>query len=88
MGGNILKLRSEELREEGYAEGQREGRIEGIAEGRAEGIAEGREEGKAEGLKEGKKIIALRMYRAGMGLQEISDMVDMPEQDIKEWLQG
>ncbi len=61
MGGNILKLRSEELREEGYAEGQREGRIEGIAEGRAEGIAEGREEGKAEGLKEGKKIIALRM---------------------------
>ena len=80
MGGNILKLRSEELREEGYAEGQREGRIEGIAEGREEGIAEG--------LKEGKKIIALRMYRAGMGLQEISDMVDMPEQDIREWLQG
>ena len=36
MGGNILKLRSEELREEGYTEGliegQREGRIEGIAE--------------------------------------------------------
>ena len=72
MGGNILKLRSEELREEGYAEGQREGR----------------EEGKAEGKTEERKIIALRMYRAGMGLQEISDMVDMPEQDIKEWLQG
>lgn len=33
MGGKVLKLRSEELREEGFEEGKAEGKAEGLAEG-------------------------------------------------------
>ena len=36
MGGKILKLRSEELLEQGEAKGRREGRITGLQEGRRE----------------------------------------------------
>ena len=65
MGGNILKLRSEELFEEGYEDGH----VEGLNEGRSEE----------------KKIIALRMFRAGMKLDNIADMVDASEDEIRSW---
>lgn len=63
MGGNILKLRSEELFEEGY------------------------EDGHVEGRSEEKKIIALRMFRAGMKLDYIADMVDASEDEIRSWIE-
>ena len=62
MGGNILKLKSEELIEEGYAEGHFEGRSEE------------------------KKIIALRMFKAGMRPDQIADMVDASYEDVLMWV--
>lgn len=75
MGGNILKLRSEELIEEGYAEGHSRGRNEGMKEGIKEGQIEER------------KIIALRLFNAGMDMDRIADMVDAPEEEIRSWIE-
>ena len=61
MGGNILKLRSEEIFEEDY------------------------EDGHVEGRNEEKKIIALRMFRAGMKLDNIAHMVAASEDEIRSW---
>lgn len=54
MGGKILTLKSEELRQEGRTEGRTEGR------------AEGRAEGRTEGRNEEKRKIAVRMQASGM----------------------
>lgn len=75
MGGNILKLRSEELIEEGYAEGHSRGRNEGLKEGIKEGQIEER------------KIIALRMFNSGMDMDRIADMVDASEEEIRSWIE-
>ena len=74
MGGNILKLRSEELIEEGYAEGHSRGRNEGLKEGIKEGQIEER------------KIIALRMFNSGMDMDRIADIVDASEDEIRSWI--
>ena len=78
MGGNILKLRSEELIEEGYVEGHSRGRNEGLKEGIKEGIKEGQIEER--------KIIALRMFNSGMDMDRIADMVDASEEEIRSWI--
>lgn len=74
MGGNILKLRSEELIEEGYAEGHSRGHNEGLKEGIKEGQIEER------------KIIALRMFNSGMDMDRIADIVDASEEEIRSWI--
>ena len=74
MGGNILKLRSEELIEEGYAEGHSRGRNEGLKEGIKEGQIEER------------KIIALRMFNSGMDMDRIADILDASEDEIRSWI--
>ena len=51
MGGKVLQLESERLREEGI----KKGKAEGIKEGKAEGIKEGKAEGIKEGMKKGMK---------------------------------
>ena len=68
MGGNILKLRSEELLEDGYNEGHIEGRKEGQIQER--------------------KTIALRMFKAGMKLDNIADMVDASADEVRSWIYG
>ena len=75
MGGNILKLRSEELRE------VRE-------EGMEIGLKQGRDEGLSEGRSEEKKLIALRMYNAHMDINDISAMVDAPADEIEGWIKA
>ena len=50
MGGKILKLESERLRELGEAKGRAEGRIQGQAEGRIQGQAEGRKTERIEAI--------------------------------------
>ena len=50
MGGKILKLESERLRELGEAKGRAEGRIQGQAEGRIQGQAEGRKTERVEAI--------------------------------------
>ena len=69
--------------EEGLEQGRAEGRAEGIAEGRAEGIAEGRAEGRAEGQKDKALEIAQNLRKAGMSIQEISQMTGLSETDIE-----
>ena len=43
-------------------------------------------EGLNEGRSEEKKIIALRMFRAGMKLDNIADMVDASKDEIRSWI--
>ena len=50
MGGKILQLESERLRELGEAKGRAEGRIQGQAEGRIQGQAEGRKTERIEAI--------------------------------------
>lgn len=60
MGGKILTLKSEELRQEGRTEGRTEGRAEGRTEGR----------------NEEKRKIAVRMQASGMPVGQIAAFVD------------
>ena len=51
-----------------------------------EGRAEGREEGRAEGREEGLQMVAKRMYSKGKTAEEISDMVDVGIETVKQWI--
>ncbi len=55
----------------------------GRTAGRAQGRAEGKAEGKAEGRIEEKKEIAMKMWQAGMTVNQIIQMTGLSEQDIK-----
>ena len=59
-----------------------EGRAKGHAIGHAEGHAEGRAEGLAEGLAEA----ARRMLAAGMAVESVAEILQIPEEKIKEML--
>src|SRR5574344_1497170 len=67
---------------EGRTEGRAEGRAEGREEGRAEGREEGRAEGRAEGEKNMAKTMALKMKRAGMDIQQISQFTGLSKEEI------
>ena len=68
---------------QGHEKGLEEGLEQGRAEGRAEGIAEGRAEGRAEGQKDKALEIAQNLRKAGMSIQEISQMTGLSETDIE-----
>ena len=55
---------------------------EAIAEGRAKGHAIGHAEGRAEGLAEA----ARRMLAAGMTAESVAEILQIPEEKIKEML--
>ena len=55
---------------------------EAIAEGHAEGLVAGRAEGHAEGLAEA----ARRMLAAGMTVESVAEILQIPEEKIKEML--
>lgn len=63
-----------------------EGRAKGHAIGHAEGRAEGRAEGHAEGLAEGLAEAARRMLAAGMTVESVAEILQIPEEKIKEML--
>ena len=50
------------------------------------GFAEGRAEGIAEGIKFRKVEIARKMLQRGMAVDEVSEVVDMTIQEIKEMM--
>ncbi|MDE5813306.1 MAG: Rpn family recombination-promoting nuclease/putative transposase [Muribaculaceae bacterium] len=58
-------------------------RAEGWDEGHAEGRAKGRAEGRTEGLLEGKVLVAKKMKEAGMELEQIAQITEIPLSQIK-----
>ena len=59
---------------------------EAIAEGRAKGHAIGHAEGHAEGRAEGLAEAARRMLAAGMTVESVAEILQIPEEKIKEML--
>ena len=66
---------SEGVEEMGYAKGEAAGMIAGKAAGRAEGEIIGEARGKSEFI--------LNMYKKGYSLEQIMDVTDMSETEIK-----
>ena len=86
---------SEGVEEMGYAKGEAAGMIAGKAAGRAEGEkigeargkvigrSEGRLEGRLEGKSEERADIVLKMHKKGYSLEQIMDVTEMSEAEIK-----
>ena len=82
---------SEGVEEMGYVKGEAAGMIAGKAAGRAEGekIGEargkaiGRSEGRLEGKSEERADIILKMHKKGYSLEQIMDVTEMSEAEIK-----
>ena len=66
---------SEGVEEMGYAKGEAAGRAIGRSEGRLEGKLEGRSEERAD--------IILKMHKKGYSLEQIMDVTEMSEAEIK-----
>ena len=77
-----LRNQMEYALNEAIAEGRAKGHAIGHAEGHAEGLVEGRAEGLAEGLAEA----ARRMLAAGMAVESVAEILQIPEEKIKEML--
>ena len=80
---NIMCNLSEGVEEMGYAKGEAAGMIAGKAAGRAEGEKIGEARGKAIGRSEGRTDIILKMYKKGYSLEQIMDVTEMSEAEIK-----
>ena len=74
---------SEGVEEMGYAKGEAAGMIAGKAAGRAEGEKIGEVRGKAIGRSEERSDIILKMHKKGYSLEQIMDVTDMSEAEIK-----
>ena len=78
---------SEGVEEMGYAKGEAAGMIAGRAEGEkigeARGKAIGRSEGRLEGKSEERADIILKMHKKGYSLEQIMDVTEMSETEIK-----
>ena len=78
---------SEGVEEMGYVKGEAAGMIAGRAEGEkigeARGKAIGRSEGRLEGKSEERADIILKMHKKGYSLEQIMDVTDMSEDEIK-----
>ena len=78
---------SEGVEEMGYAKGEAAGKAEGEKIGEARGKAIGRSEGRLEGRLEGKSEeradIILKMHKKGYSLDQIMDVTEMSEAEIK-----
>ena len=66
---------SEGVEEMGYAKGEAAGKVIGRSEGRLEGKLEGRSEERAD--------IILKMHKKGYSLEQIMDVTEMSEAEIK-----
>ena len=81
-----LRNQMEYALNEAIAEGRAKGHAIGLAEGLAEGHAEGRAEGLVEGHAEGLAEAARRMLAAGMTVESVAEILQIPEEKIKEML--
>ena len=86
-GVKIMCNLSEGVEEIGYVKGEAAGMIAGRAEGEkigeARGKAIGRSEGRLEGKSEERADIILKMHKKGYSLEQIMDVTEMSEAEIK-----
>ena len=83
---NQMEYALNEAIAEGHAKGLAIGHAEGHAKGLAIGHAEGHAEGLAEGHAEGLAEAARRMLAAGMAVESVAEILQIPEEKIKEML--
>ena len=74
---------SEGVEEMGYAKGEAAGKAAGRAEGEKIGEARGKVIGRSEGRSEERVDIILKMHKKGYSLEQIMDVTDMSESEIK-----
>ena len=74
---------SEGVEEMGYAKGEAAGKAAGRAEGEKIGEARGKVIGRSEGRSEERVDIILKMHKKGYTLEQIMDVTDMSESEIK-----
>ena len=74
---------SEGVEEMGYAKGEVAGKAAGRAEGEKIGEARGKVIGRSEGRSEERVDIILKMHKKGYTLEQIMDVTDMSESEIK-----
>ena len=74
---------SEGVEEMGYAKGEAAGKAAGRAEGEKIGEARGKVIGRSEGRSEERVDIILKMHKKGYTLEQILDVTDMSESEIK-----
>ncbi len=74
---------SEGVEEMGYAKGEAAGKATGRAEGEKIGEARGKVIGRSEGRSEERVDIILKMHKKGYTLEQIMDVTDMSESEIK-----
>ena len=74
---------SEGVEEMGYAKGEAAGKAAGRAEGEKIGEARGKVKGRLEGRSEERVDIILKMHKKGYTLEQIMDVTDMSESEIK-----
>ena len=86
-GVKIMCNLSEGVEEMGYVKGEAAGMIAGRAEGEkigeARGKSIGRSEGRLEGKSEERADIILKMHKKGYSLEQIMDVTEMSEAEIK-----
>ena len=74
---------SEGVEEMGYVKGEAAGMIAGRAEGEKIGEARGKAIGRSEGKSEERADIILKMHKKGYSLEQIMDVTEMSEAEIK-----
>ena len=82
-GVKIMCNLSEGVEEMGYAKGEAAGKAAGRAEGEKIGEARGKVKGRLEGRSEERVDIILKMHKKGYTLEQIMDVTDMSESEIK-----
>ena len=71
---------SQGIKEQAYAEGTENGIVKGVAIGKQEGITIGKGEGIAQTI--------IKMYRKGYEAEQISDILDMEVEEIREIIEN
>ena len=64
---------------------KRWGLEEGLQKGMEEGLQKGREEGREEGRDAERRAIALRKLSRGIRPEEIADLLQVPEEQVRQW---
>ena len=85
---NLSQGIKEQAYEEGTENGIAIGKQEGITIGKQEGITIGKQEGITIGKREGIAEIIIKMYRKGYEAEQISDILDMEIEEIREIIEN
>ena len=79
---------SQGIKEQAYAEGTENGIAKGVAIGKQEGITIGKQEEITIGKREGIAETIIKMYRKGYEAEQISDILDMEVEEIREIIEN